>query len=133
MNSMSLHNLRECYELAINQINDEAAKIILRQRAKRIDIQDDMDSEQIHITFPKTNKQILEEAITELSFDDNSVNTWSLPASGEKEYISALLILRNGTGETNRIEALKHLTVALSYEPDDPRFIALARLLEEVE
>ena len=57
----------------------------------------------------------------------------NLPSSAEKEYVLALLALRNRTDEEQRLYALRHISVALSYSPNDPRYIALANVLQDID
>lgn len=140
-NSLELFQLKECYELAVLHVNDEMAKNVLREKAKSIEIPKDYIPVQEEVSYQETEMQILSDALYELTLEGNASSTnsvfkyrskiESLPDSGEKEYILALLCLRNGTGETNRIKALDHLMTALTFAPNDPRFVALARILEE--
>ncbi len=139
--SLELFQLKECYELAVLYTNDEMAKNILREKAKSIGIPKDYIPAQDDATYQESEMQIMSDVMYELALEGNTspANTSfkyknkveSLSDSGEKEYILALLSLRNGTVESNRIEALGHLTAALSHTPNDPRMIALARILEE--
>ena len=56
----------------------------------------------------------------------------SMPNCGDKEYLLAIMALRNGRSETQRLEALRHVSLALSYSPNDPRYIALAKILQQI-
>lgn len=96
---------------------------------------------QTDATYQETEMQIASEAIYELSLEGFSASEKAgfkqahkidnLPSSSEKEFILALLSLRNGTYETQRLDALRHISIALSFSPNDPRFIALANVLQE--
>ncbi len=141
--SIELFQLKECYELAALYANDEMAKNVLHKKIKRIEIPEDCYmSDQDDAVYHESEMQIISDAMYELALEGNvsSSDTGfkykekidSLPESGEKEYVLALLSLRKGTTESNRIEALEHLTAALSYAPNDPRLLTLARVLEEV-
>lgn len=102
--------LKECYDLAVQFEKHDTARDILREKSKKIDIQ--------------KNGIPIQAVCTE---------TEMTLSSAEKEYILALLALRNGTNETQRFKALKHIRTALSDSPNDPRYIALAAVLQDAE
>lgn len=52
-----------------------------------------------------------------------------LPDSAEKEYLLALLALREGRAESQRIEAMRHISRAMDLSPGDPRYLTLAEVL----
>ena len=142
LDSLELFQLKECYELAVLYANDEMAKNVLREKAKLIEIPTDYIPTQDDAVYMESEMQILSDAMYALALEGStsSLNAGfkyknkidSLPESGEKEYMLALLSLRKGTAESNRIEALGHLMAALAYTPNDPKMIMLARILEEV-
>lgn len=133
--------LKECYTLASYFETNESAKKILRKKTKIIDVPADYIPAQIDATYIESEMQIVSEALYELSLEGFSASEKSgfksaykinnLPSSAEKELLLALISLRNGTNETQRIDALRHLSAALSFSPNDPRFIALIKVLQE--
>ena len=133
--------LNECYELAERYESDEQARIIIRKKQKGISAPLDYTSTSEMISDQPTDMQLITEALLELSSEplDSSRNApfkyasqiAALPPSGDKEYLLALLELRNGTTETNRILAFRHITEALRFSNRDPRYVALAGILEE--
>ncbi len=135
--------LKECYDLASQYEKHDGARDILREKSKQIKIPNDYVPVQEDAVYRETEMQIVTEAIYGLTLEgfaasDNSVFRYAhkinnLPSSAEKEYILALLALRGGTNETHRLEALKHITIALGYSPDDPRYLALASVLQNVD
>lgn len=141
--SIEAFQLKECYELAAQHETNDTAKSVLREKAKKIDIPKDYVPVQTDAAYQETPMQIVSEALFELSLEgfaasENSGFKYShrinsIPSSAEKEFILALLSLRNGTNETHRIEALGHISSALSYSPNDPRFITLARVLQDTD
>ncbi|MBE5838437.1 hypothetical protein [Butyrivibrio sp.] len=138
MNNSNLDMLKECYELAVLNADNEIAKNVIRQKIKAIEILDSPVAAVEMTSYSKHESQIVTDAIFELSSDSSEISTVSrivenLPESGEKEYLLALIALRKGTGESNRIEAVRHISLAHSYAPNDPRIIALARILEEAD
>lgn len=130
--------LKECYELAARVEKQDAAKRILQNRARGIDISAQQDQS---ICAPKTPMQIVSEVMSELSLEGRSNAGYAsvgsankvehLPDCGEKEFMLALLSLGTGTGEAQRLGALRYIRSALRYTPDDPRYIALATILQE--
>ena len=140
-NSAAAALLKECYELATLYARSDAAKDILREKAKRTGEPDPYAAGQADV-FPETPMQLASEILRDLSGEAFSApkgpalpgqyKLERIPPSGEREYLLALMALRNGTGMQQRIDALGHVRVALSYSPDDPRYIALAGVLQEV-
>lgn len=137
------YQLKECYDLAVQFVKLDIAKDVLREKSKKIDFPKTYASEQTNAKYVETEMQIISEALYELTLEGfvASESTGfkyaykinSLPESAEKEYLMALLALRNGTNETQRLDAMRHISVALSYSPDDPRYIALANVLQDVD
>ncbi len=135
--------MKECYDLATQFEKLDTARDVLREKSKKIDIPKNYIPVQADATYQETDMQIVSEAIHGLSLEGfaASENTGfkyahkinNLPVSAEKEYVLALLALRNGTNETQRLDALRHISVALSYSPNDPRYIALASVLKDVD
>ena len=119
--------LKECYDLATQFEKLDTARDVLREKSKKIGIPKNYIPVQADATYQETDMQIVSENI-EFKYAYKINN---LPVSAEKEYVFALLALRNGTNETQRLDALRHISVALSYSPYDPRYIALASVLQE--
>lgn len=141
--SIEAFQLKECYDLATQFEKLDTAKDVLRERSKKIDIPKNYVPVQADAAYEETEMQIISEAIYGLTLEGfaASENTGfkyahkinNLPSSAEKEFVMALLALRNGTNETQRLDALRHISVALSYSPNDPRYIALANVLQDVD
>lgn len=141
--SIEAFQLKECYDLAAQFEKIDIAKKVLREKSNKIDIPKNYIPAQVDVTYQETEMQVVSEALYGLSLEGfaasentgfkyaNKIN--NLPSSAEKEYLLALLALRNGTNETQRLDSLRHISVALSYSPNDPRYIALARVLQEVD
>ena len=116
--------MKECYDLATQFEKLDTARDVLREKSKKIDIPRNYIPVQADATYQETEMQIVSEAIYGLSLEGfaASENTGfkyahkinNLPSSAEKEYVLALLALRNGTNETQRLDALRHISVALS-------------------
>lgn len=140
-NSLESFQLKECYELATQFERLDQAKEVLREKSKKLDIPMNYAPVQTDAKYQKTEMQIASEVIYGLSLEGFSASESTgykqaykienLPSSAEKEYILALLSLRNGVNETQRLDALRHISIALSFSPDDPRFIALANVLQD--
>lgn len=143
LDSIEAFQLKECYDLATQFEKLDIAKDVLREKSKKIEIPKNYIPVQADATYEETEMQIASEAIYGLTLEGfaASENTGfkyahkinNLPSSAEKEYVLALLALRNGTNETQRLDALRHISVALSYSPNDPRFIALASVLQDID
>ena len=141
--SIEAFQLKECYDLATQFEKLDTARDVLREKSKKIDISKNYIPVQEDTTYEETEMQIVSEAIYGLTLEGfaASENTGfkyahkinNLPSSAEKEYVMALLALRNGTNETQRLDALRHISVALSYSPNDPRYIALATVLQDID
>lgn len=133
--SIEAFQLKECYDLATQFEKLDTAKEVLREKSKRINIPKNYVPVQADISYQETEMQIVSEAIYGLTLGGfrYSHKVDNLPSSAEKEFILALLSLRNGTNETQRLDALRHISVALSYSLDDPRYIALASVLQDVD
>ena len=130
---------KECYDLAAQYEQLDAAKNVLREKSKRLGNAEQVNDQGL-LPAGETATQIVSEALYELSLEgyagsDNNrpvrylsrIN--ELPDSGDKEYLLALLSLRNRMNETTRIEAMGHVARALSYSPNDPRYKVLSEIL----
>lgn len=141
--SIEAFQLKECYDLAARFENLDTAREVLREKSKKIDIPQNYIPVQADASYQETEMQIVSEVIYGLTLEgfaasDNTGSRYaykidSLPGSAEKEYVLALLSLRDGTNETQRLNALRHISAALSYSPNDPRYIALASVLQDVD
>ena len=141
--SIEAFQLKECYDLAAQFEKLDTARDVLRKKSKKIEIPRNYIPVLAGTTYVETEMQVISEAIYGLTLEDfaasestgfkyaHKIN--SLPSSAEKEYLLALLALRNGKSETQRLDALRHISVALSYSPYDPRYIALAKVLQDVD
>lgn len=141
MDGLEAFQLKECYELALQYEKLDLAKDVLRKKTKRIDVSMNYSPVQTDVSYQESEMQVLSEALYNLSLEGFNASDDSgfqyaykidnLPASAEKEFILALISLRRGTNETQRLDALRHISVALSYSPNDPRFIVLADILQQ--
>lgn len=139
--SLEVFQLKECYELAAQFEKIDTAKEVLREKSKKLDISMNYSPVQTDAVYQETEMQIVSEALYGLSLEGFSVSEKTtfkyahkinnLPNSAEKEFVLALLSLRNGTNETQRLDALRHISAALNFSPNDPRFNALANILQE--
>lgn len=137
--------LKECYDQATQYEKNIASQEILREKSKKIDFPPNFVPVQVDVSHNATEMEVVSEVLYELTHEGYSIadhsgprqsyiyNINNLPNSAEKEYILALLALSNGTWETQRLSALSHLSVALSYSPNDPRFLTLASVLQDVD
>lgn len=107
--------LKECYELATYYETDVSVLSILQEKIKGLE--DSLDRPLYQ------NKNTIETFQYEHKASLNS----------EKEYQLAVLALRKGTTETQRVEALRHLKIAISQSLNDPRIVTLAKILTEID
>lgn len=141
--SIETFQLKECYDIATQFERIDIARDVLREKLKKIDIPKNYIPVQADAPYTETEMQIISEVLYELSLEGFAASEnigfryaykiSSLPSSAEKEYVLALLALRNGTNETQRLDAQRHISVALNYSPNDPRYIALASVLQDVD
>lgn len=134
--------LKECYTLAAQYEENGAARDILRARGKKISIPGGYIPDGSNITLPTSTQQTVSNIIYALTMEGAAGTTSdsfraqheisSMPNCGDKEFLLAIMALRNGRSETQRLEALRHVSLALSYSPNDPRYIALAKILQQI-
>jgi len=105
--------LKECYELSLEAGLSEGAEEILKDKLKRL-MREETQEPEPAVTAEPTEQE-------------------TLPESGEKAYLQALLELRKGRGMGQRVEALRYVTEALRRSPGDPRYLALAEILQEAD
>ena len=135
--------LKECYTLAAQYEANGAARDILRARGRKISIPDGYIPDGSNITLPNSTQQTVSNIIYALTMEGAAGITSdsfraqheisSMPNGGDKEYLLAILALRNGRSETQRLEALRHVSLALSYSPNDPRYKTLAEILQQID
>lgn len=141
--SLEAFQLKECYDLAARFETLDTARAVLREKSKGIDIPQNYVPVQADVSYPETEMQIASEIIYALTLEDFAASDRTgfkyshkmndLADSGEKEFILALLSLRDGTNVTQRIDAMRHIRAALKHSPDDPRYITLAEILQDVD
>lgn len=142
INSNDAFKLKECYEFAARFEKLDAARKLLREKSKNIDVSDYLMDSQNDGSYEKTVMQVISEAIHSLSrenLDDRiygdseySKKIDNLPDSPEKEYMKAIMTLKH---DANRIQdnyALNLISSAIDGDPTDPRYIALANVLQEL-
>ena len=103
--NMAGYLLKECYTLAAQSTQEDAARELLQARAQQIDLPEDSPPQQ-----PGAAAHF----------------------EAENAYVQALSVLRAGTGEQQRARALGCLTRSLQAEPGDPRVLALSQILIQV-
>lgn len=134
--------LKECYTLAAQYEASGAARDILRSRGRKISIPDGYIPDGSNITLPTSIQQTVSNIVYALTMEGATGTTTdsfgaqheisSIPNCGDKEYLLAIMALRSGRSETQRLEALRHVSLALSYSPNDPRYITLAEILQQI-
>lgn len=135
--------LKECYSLAERFEMNDTAKEVISARSGALRVSLDHLDDYAETSFDDTEMVIFSEIMEGLSMEplDSRADTGQngrvyaldkMPEGGEQEYIRALLALRYGRGNQQRMNALNHLSVALSYDPNDPRYIALLDILSSV-
>lgn len=133
--------LKECYDISERYESVEIPKMILREKSKNIEMIKGIIPQDSSYSSNKSYMQKVSEVMYELSMEGLDAATTkdfplsyvvgSIPECAEKNYILALLELRKGTNETQRLSARQYLSSALSEEPNDPRFRALAQILRD--
>lgn len=134
--------LKECYTLAAQHEANNAARSILHSRGRKVSVPVDYIPDESSTTPPATLQQAVSNIIYSLTTEETAgatsnslatqVEVSLLPECGDKEYLLAIMALRNGRSETQRVDALRHISLALSYSPNDPRYIILADILQQV-
>lgn len=110
--NMAGYLLKECYTLAAQSTQEDAARELLQARAQQIDLPEGSPPQQPGAAAPGPEQAAHFEA--------------------ENAYVQALSVLRAGTGEQQRTRALGCLTRSLQAEPGDPRVLALSQILIQV-
>lgn len=141
-NNDEVFQLKECYDLAAKFETLDIVKEILWKKSKKIGVPENYIPAQTDEAHQETDMQIISEAIYRLSLEGFTASEGAgfnyaykinnLPSSAEKEYVLTLFSLRNGMNTAQRLEALRHISEALSYSPNDPRYIALANVLQDI-
>ena len=136
--------LKECYILAERFERSEDAKEMIRARSGELRVSPDYLDAFSEISYGDTEMTIISgimEALSRQPIDDMrgqdnygmDYALAGLPETAEREYALAILALRNGRGTSQRLEAIRHLSTAISYDHSDPRFRALADILSEID
>lgn len=139
--NMESYLLKECYTLAAQYEGNNSARDILRSRERKISIPDGYIPDGSNITLPTSTQQAVSNIIYALTMEGVGITSDSFKAQheidsmtdyGEKEYLLAIMVLRSGRSKTKRLEAMRHVSLALSYSPSDPRYITLAEILQQI-
>lgn len=138
-NDAALRVLKECYALAAQYEQMDAAREILRAKARKINMPDGYFPAG---QAPASLQQSVSKVVQALVFPGGDPaqtgfglqrEVDALPDGAEKEYLQALLELHRGTGESQRLRAIRHISAAREHSPNDPRYIALAEVLQEAD
>jgi hypothetical protein len=132
--------LKECYSLAAEYEESDIVRNILKnKKSQLLDGQNDLEQIIPSDLFDAVSVSRIFEKLSQPNGLDNDTYKASLgflmlePESAEKEYLTALLNLSTGTDEKHRLEAWKHINSAWLAEPNDPRYIALIKVLQEID
>ena len=139
LNQLGNELLRELYSLSEQYESSDLARDILRAKAKKVPDTPVGETDSFDTSVPSSNMVLFSSIMSELAMEGfvASGNRYmTLPIqlmseSPEKEYLLALAALRNGKNETQRLESLRHISSALASSPGDPRFRALAAILQQ--
>ncbi|MFU0662948.1 hypothetical protein [Gardnerella vaginalis] len=142
INSNDAFKLKECYEFAARFEKLDAARKLLREKSKNIDISNYSTDSQNDVSLKETDMQVISQAIRSLSLEDLDARIYgdseyrekidNLPDSPEKDYVRVLMTLKH---DANRIQdnyALNIISSVIEDDPTDPRYIALANVLQEL-
>lgn len=131
--------LEECYSLSINYIDDDTAKMLIRDRLNNSRKLKQCNQYQnkpnsIQETFTSALLALSEESISNLTLDvfSKQSNVNDMEECAEKNYLLALLTLRSGMDDEGRIEATKYLEKAHNQSPNDPRIRTLELILQSI-
>ena len=132
--------LKECYDLAARFEKIDNARDIIREKLKKVSLYTDGTPMTTAAVVSGSGMDVISEIMYKMSLEgtggsgknDNgyAYKLERLPYSGEKEFLLALLALRDGTDETHRKSALLHIYEALKESNEDPRYVALAAALQ---
>ena len=132
--------LNECYDLALRYESSDTARDVLRIKCRNTGYPQNYIPSWGNPVLPDSAGQVISECVSDLTAEVpgttgrlNSAAAMKVSklSGPEAEYTKALLALSAGTSQTQRLEALRCLSAAMSYAPNDPRYIALATVLEE--
>ena len=132
--------LKECYALAEQCCTDEIAGELIRARSDELRVSRFHTDAYSDVSYADTEMTIISRIMEGLSRQPLDGRTGpeaeslgyelsGLPEGAEREYLYALSSLLYGRGNQQRIDALRHISTALSYDSSDPRLIALAEIL----
>lgn len=132
--------LNECYGLASRFEKLDTARAILEEKKKRVEFPDipmvsrERDHRESEMeAFSDILQVFLQEAYADSnnSGENSFLRVQELPESAEKEFLLALLSLKSGNEEAQRLKAIQHISAALDRAPEDPRYLALASVLQQ--
>ena len=122
--NMAGYLLKECYTLAAQSTQEDAARELLQARAQQIDLPEDSPPQQPGAAAPGPAPPP--------PGGPARAPEQAAHFEAENAYVQALSVLRAGTGEQQRTRALGCLTRSLQAEPGDPRVLALSQILIQV-
>lgn len=131
---MELSLLKECYTLAAEYEPVSAARDILHSRGRKIAVTEEQAPSSNNAGSMVSDQTVMSEALRGGSgYGRLELRRSSSRMSfcGDREFLLAILELNDGRGEYARIHALEHISAALTYSPNDPRYIALAEILQQ--
>lgn len=107
---------KECYELAALFEESDFSREVLREKAKKVEVNDDYGT-----------------CVDETYSDDyrNNQGNTAYNRVAEWEYFETLRIIKAGRSLENLLDAANHLNSALSNVSDDPRFLILREILAD--
>ena len=132
--------LKECYTLAEQSCTDEISREVISARSSELRVSRGHADAYSDTAYVDTEMTVISRIMENLSVQPLDGNTGSLagspgyalselPESAEREYLYALLSLAYERGNQQRLDALRHIATAISYDSGDPRFIALFDIL----
>lgn len=133
--------VRECYELAQQYERVDRARSMIGARRKNVKLLDKYVTDQRNSRYFETDMRIASDIICSLTMEGGQVSeekqrsdeykVLTIKNIAEREFLLALLALRKGTSETQRVEALRHLTIANHNSPNDLRYITLINIISD--
>ena len=134
--------LKECYTLAESFTSLAEEKSVISAKSRALGVSREQMDVFADTAYENTEMAIISGIIDGLSrqaLDDRTAGgqagmeyeLGNMPEGPEREYVYALLALRYDRGNQARADALRHLTTALSYDSNDPRYLALLEVLDQ--
>lgn len=132
--------LQECYTLAEQSCTDDISRELISARSDELRVSRGYADAYSDTSYSDTEMTIVSRVMENLSMQpldgNDGVISGSqdyelslIPEGAEREYLSALISLSYGRGNQQRLDALRHIATAISYDSGDPRFRALADIL----